>query len=451
MFHFIAWFDCVLIIFLSFGHTSLANIKNFYRIFDHRMIDKPMVIKVFNASLRLSALVMKLGLTLYMGKYLGLAELGTYGLVASFVAIAIPLLGFRFDYVVLRDIVDASPLAIALKMRDQAVFYSLSYLALIGILIAYMLSSGQGLNSQILIFTISLCILESLATITMGNLISMKRQIVSSVLFFIRAALWVFPVIALGLSNTEYRTAETVLIWWVGGCILSLLITGYIWRGLPWREVIGTPIDWAWIRTGVKSCFFIWIGAVGAAAAGNIDRFIVEYYLGREFVGITSFYGSFILAISALLSSGIFAFGYPQMISLHKEGKHQEFYQVVKKMTLQSGFVGGAISVAIGVAVPFLGNHFDRPEFSENAPTLWLMLLGIWLKCVTESLFFILYAKHQDMPVWLGNILLLVVAFLGSYILIPYVGFIAIGYSAVISALFICLWRMYWVKKLNPM
>ncbi len=408
-----------------------------------------MIIRLFNAGLRLSSLVMKLGLTLYMGKFLGLAELGTYGLVASYVAIAIPLLGFRFDYVVSRDLVDEKPLALALKMRDQMAFYGLSYLGLIAIVLGVMLLSDGALNPKILLFTLILCVLESVATVTATNFISLKKQITSSILFFIRAALWVMPVVILGLLNPEFRTAETVLEWWLGGVVLSLVITAYLWRNLPWVEVFKTPINKDWIIKGVKSCFFIWIGAVGAAAAGNIDRFVVEYYLGREFVGIASFYGSFIVAIAALLGSGIFAFGYPQLISYHKEQKLAEFNNLVRKMTIHACLVGAAMCVIIGAIVPFLGHLFDRPEFAENAPTLWLMLFGIWLKSATESLFYVMYARHQDKPTWLGNILLLVVAFMSSYLLVPYAGFMAIGYSAVISASFLCLWRIYWIKRLS--
>jgi O-antigen/teichoic acid export membrane protein len=407
-----------------------------------------MIIRLFNAGLRLSSLVMKLGLTLYMGKFLGLAELGTYGLVASYVAIAIPLLGFRFDYVVSRDIVDEKPLALAIKMRDQMAFYALSYLGLIAVVLGVMFLSDGALNPKILVFTLILCVLESVATVTATNFISLKKQITSSILFFIRAALWVLPVVILGLLNPEYRTAETVLEWWLGGVVLSLVITAYLWRNLPWGEVVKTPINRAWIKKGVKNCFFIWIGAVGAAAAGNIDRFVVEYYLGRESVGIASFYGSFIVAIAALLGSGIFAFGYPQLISYHKEQKLEEFNSLVRKMTIHACLVGAIMCVVIGAIVPFLGNLFDRREFAENAPTLWLMLLGIWMKSATESLFYVMYARHQDKPTWLGNILLLVVAFMSSYVLMPYVGFIAIGYSAVISAAFLCLWRIFWIKKL---
>jgi O-antigen/teichoic acid export membrane protein len=118
-------------------------------------------------------------------------------------------------------------------------------------------------------------------------------------------------------------------------------------------------------------------------------------------------------------------------------------------MTMQAAVSAAVISVCIAFAIPYLGHLFDRPEFVQNAPTLWLMLLAIWLKSVTESLYFAMYARHQDTPIWLGNIVLLIVAFLSSYWLIPPFGFIGIGYSAVIASIFLCIWRLFAIRWLK--
>jgi O-antigen/teichoic acid export membrane protein len=406
-----------------------------------------MMLRLFNAGLRLGSLAMKLGLTLYMGKYLGLAELGTYGLVASFVAIAIPLLGFRFDYIVSRDVVDETPLMLAQKMRDQMAFYVLNYVGL-GLLFAAgtMIAPGK-VSLTIALFTVILCILENLATITTSNLVSLKRPILANSLFFIRAALWVIPVVALGYFNPAYRNAETVLAWWTGGIVLSLVINGFVWRHLPWGEVLETAVNWEWIKKGVKGSIFIWLGAVGAAAAGVIDRFVVEFYLGREYVGITSFYGSFVVAIAGLVGSGVYAFSYPHLISLHKEGNSAEFRHTLRKMTMQALMSGGFMALIIGLTIPWLGNNFDRPEFAEHAPVLWLMLVGIWIRSGSESLYYAMYARHQDTAIWVGSLLQLAVAFVCNVILLHFAGFIGIGYSAVITAILLTIWRVYWVKN----
>lgn len=416
------------------------------KIFTGYILMRNMFPKFFNTSLRLGSLAIKLGLTLYMGRYLGLGELGTYGLVAACVAIAIPLLGFRFDYVVSRDIVDVSGFDLAHKMRDQLVFYGLSYLAMAVFLLALAFLNTGMFDASLILFILPLCILESLATITSSNLVSLKRPILANALFFMRASLWVLPVVAMGILEPSYRTANLIFSWWLGGVVLSLFVTACSFRTLPWAEVLRSPVDWLWIRSGVKKCFFIWLGAVGAAAASNIDRFVVEFFMGRDFVGIASFYGSFIIAITSLLSSGIFSFGYPQLISLYKKNEQKQFLEATKKMTFQAVGAATLLCILIGIAVPILGDLFDRPEFSTNADVLWLMLLGIWLKSATESLHYVLYARHQDRAIWMGSLLLLAITFLGNVLLVSLFGFIGIGYSALLSAVFLCSWRIYYFR-----
>lgn len=399
-------------------------------------------LRLTNALLRVLSLVAKLGLTLYMGRYLGLSELGTYGLVAAWVAIGIPLLGLRLDYVVARDIVTLEPAALVLRLRDQALFYALNYCLLLVLLGLALLLGAFRQDGQIVFFAACLCILENVATVTSANLVSLGRPVLANCLFFLRAAAWALPVIVLGLFLPQLRSATTVFIGWLLGLCLSLVITAYQWRHLPWALARRTSVNWAWIRGAVKVCSLVWLGAVGAALSINIDRFVVDANLGRSFVGIVSFYGSFTVAISSLLYSGIFAFGFPRLVQLHQDSSVAAFRKEALRLTSQAVIAAASISIVVGVTVPWLGVAFHRPEFRLHAPTLWLILLAITLKSATESLYYVMYARHQDRAVWLGNLLLLAMAAVGNVVLVPRLGFAGIGYSALISAVFIGVWRI---------
>lgn len=402
-----------------------------------------MISRLFNTSLRLGALGLKLILTLYMGKYLGLSEMGTYGLAAAYVAILIPLLGIRLDYVVSREIVGMSGTQLAGRLRDQAVFYGLNYLLLIVLGGIALLANIEHVNPRFLSFTLALAILESFAAITGGSFVFLSRPILANILFFTRSALWVIPVIALGYFIPEYRTADTIFAFWLGGICLSLLITACIWRKLPWLEVFKVPVQWGFIRDSLKKTAPIWLGAVSAAIAINVDRFVVEYFLGREYVGINSFYGSFVVAMFALLNSGIFAFGTPHLISTYKDGKLDEFRAIARKMTIQASVSGAFIAGAVAFAVPQLGLLMDRPEFAQYAPVLYLMLFAAWLRFTAEALYLVMYARHQDKQIWIGNFVLIVPALLFNIVFVPWLGFIGIGYSAVLTVIILCLWRTY--------
>ena len=86
-----------------------------------------MTSRIINLFMRSSGLVLKLVLMLYIGKYLSISDIGTYGLVSAVVAIGIPLFGFRIDYIALRELVDLDVVQIVIKIRDQLVIYGITY------------------------------------------------------------------------------------------------------------------------------------------------------------------------------------------------------------------------------------------------------------------------------------------------------------------------------------
>ena len=53
-----------------------------------------LAIRAANTLIRLGSLAAKLLFTLYMGRYLGLAEMGTYGLISAYVAIMVTAVSY---------------------------------------------------------------------------------------------------------------------------------------------------------------------------------------------------------------------------------------------------------------------------------------------------------------------------------------------------------------------
>lgn len=382
-----------------------------------------------------------------MGKYLGLSEMGTYGLVTAFVMILISALGLRLDYVVSREIVDVSPLEMTVKMRDQALVYGLNYIAF-GFVVAFLyFYPGDGLDNRILLYTYVLSIFESFAATAAGNLVSVGRPILSNALFFIRSALWVIPVIALGYLYPEYRTADIIFSFWLGGILISILVNLFVWRGLPWGNVFSTPVDWKWVRDSIKRCFFLWLAVMASSASSNIDRFVVEGHLGREAVGLVSYYSSFVMSVSALMASGVFAFTYPALIRHYKQKQIDEFKNEARKSTIHATLFCTFVCVAMGATIPLFGHFFDQPEFVSFAPVFWMMLLGVLIKTATESLYYVLYAWGEDRALWVTSFLFLGLSIVSNMVFVSMFGLPGIGYSAIVTAVFLALWRFLCVWK----
>src|SRR5690349_2087290 len=148
--------------------------------------------------LRLASLAAKLGLTLYMGRYLSLTDMGLYGLVFSSVMIATTVLGLRFDYVVSRDLVRTTPEVALAKMRDQTIFYLVNYAAAVAILVPLVAAHLTSLPPRILVYICVLTVTDNYTNLTYVNMNSLEKPLRANALYFIASGLWCFPAIGLG-------------------------------------------------------------------------------------------------------------------------------------------------------------------------------------------------------------------------------------------------------------
>ncbi len=403
--------------------------------------------KVATMGLRGLSLASKLILTLYMGRYLGLADLGVYGLVFGAVMIACVVLGGRLDFVVTRDLVGQSDLGALTRMRDQAVYYGFNYLLFL-CLIA--LLAALRIAPPFILFSVAaLSILESLSNMTSVNLIALERPTLSTFLFFVRAGLWCLVVAAIGIFFPATRNVETVLVGWMIGSGASFLLTLYVWRSLPWAEALRTPVDWPRLKRGIKKSFPIWLGTLGGVAALHVDRFIVSYYLDLEKVGVITFFASFSMALLSLVQSGFFAFAIPRLIRHHKSGETEAFWRETRATLWQTGWFVGAAALVVGFAVPVLGGLLGKPLIALESPTLWLLLAAVWIRGQADALYYVLYARHQDWVNWTGDLLFLVPSLGGNLLLIPLCGLEGVGYSSILAACFLLAWHAFFVKYPN--
>lgn len=397
--------------------------------------------QLLNMLLRLLPLAAKLVLMLYMGRLFSLADMGVYGLVFGSVIILNTLAGQGFGFVVARDIVHVSPMVAAYKMRDQALLYAVNYLGL-GMAAFLVIQTGIAhIHAKIIIFTLLLTILEGYAGITNANMNSLNQQLMANAMFFVRAGLWVFPVVGLGIANPAWRTVNVVLISWIAGAAASIIGTLWFWRRMPWRAVMQKPADWDWIIRGVKKSSLIWLGTLGLNGGTYVDRFVVEHFLNIDDVGVVTFYFSFASAMLTLMQSGVLAFAYPRLIAMHRDGHTAKFMHEARQALWQVALGAGLMALTLAIIVPLLGLYTERPALVNSSVTLWLMLFGSWVRSNAETLNYILYARHQDRAIWLGNLLFLVPAIGGNALLVPLTGLPGIGWATVVAAVFLLLWR----------
>ena len=301
-------------------------------------------------------------------------------------------------------------------------------------------------SAKTLIYVFVLTILEGIGTVIYYNQNSLHQQLRANALFFIRSGLWVFPIVGLCIFYPDLRTADTVLMAWIIGNVLGLIATAWLWRGMPWLEACRKRIDWLWITRGMKTTILVWLGMLGITCGSFVDRFVVEHYLTLEDVGVLTFYFSFTNAMLTLMQSGVAAFATPKMVQHHRDNAHDDFHKEARHATRQVNIGAGALALCLGIVVPALSYLLGRHAFVVATPVFLLMLFGTWLRSNADMKYNILFARHQDRAIWLGNLLFLIPALGGNLLLVPIFGLSGIGYSAVIAATFLLIWRWWHVQ-----
>jgi len=404
--------------------------------------------KIANTALRIVPMLAKLLLTVYAGRYLPFEDLGIYGIVFAAVMILNSLLGQSFSYVIVRELVDATPSEALNKMRDQLVLYGLNYALLAAIVVASTAVGFQPLPQNVLWFIVVLTSLEGIGAAVWSNMNAMHQQVWANAVFFVRSGLWVVPAVLLGLWDVSFRSASIILWSWVWGCVLSLLLVCYIWRYLPAGEILRSPVDWRWIFRGVSKSFPVWVGTIGLAAGVYVDRFVVQRFLSLTEVGVITFYGTFTNALIALLQAGVIAFAMPRLVRYHRERDNSAFKSEARRTIFQAAVSAAAVAICLALVVPALSLLTQRAALIAHLGVFWLMLLGVWLRGTAESLQTVLFSSHNDKPIWVGNLLFLLPAIGGNALLVPILGLSGVGISAIISGAFLLGWRGKFVYPL---
>ena len=232
------------------------------------------------------------------------------------------------------------------------------------------------------------------------------------------------------------------------GSAASLGFTFYLWRNMPWKETVGRTVDWNWIANGLKKSHLIWLGSIALAAGTYVDRFVVERTLTLSDVGVITFYSSFTTALSALMQSGVLAFSTPLLIKYSSKGEAVRFRAEARHTMFQVATGACVAALLLAIAVPSFGYLTHHATLVDNASVLWLMLLGTWIRAVSEVHYNVLYAVHRDRPIWLGNLLFLIPAVGGNALLVRVYGIEGAGYASILAGAFLFFWRRWHVQCL---
>ena len=368
--------------------------------------------------LRAMTLASRFLLSLLLARMLSPAEMGQYGLLTATLAFALLAVGLEFYSYTLREMVPAAPEHRARIIADQIALGSAALLA-IGVMVFAAIAAGW-FPARLAPWFVVILITEHVSLEATRILIITSRPVRAYIGVFLRGGIWVYAVALLMFAAPWTRTLETVLALWALGGVLSIAFSAFSLSELPWRELRGYRPDWSTIREGLWTARPFMLTAAGALVISYADRFVIDIFVGRDALGIYTFYSTILIGLLSLGGSVSHQF-LPKVIAGYAAGV--DAYRAALRSFLWSMLALASGTVIIcGFAMAPMLSVLGLSTYASAIGVFYAMLPGIFLRMLADVPSYALYAARSDNYLLICNLGSAVVSTLLNVLLIPVYG-----------------------------
>ena len=335
-----------------------------------------LLLPFLNMGMRGVTLVARFGLALYLAKYLPLADVGLFGLVAGVANMMPVIAGWGLNYYLEREVVGKSKQVGGQMVRDRLVVTFLTLIVLVILAAPLVLYWHVLPDAPLAMLALAIIVLECVAYDLHDALISMGYPLSANAMLFVRSALWIFPVAALGIWLPELRTLHLVFSLWLVGLVGNFIVLFWVLRGWPLGAIARAKIDKAWTFSTIRKGGLVYLSDLGFLGTLYLDRYIVDHFLGLSLTGIFTLYWSMANAVHALVNTGIIQLVFPVLVAAYKDGGRDEGMLLVRRTLMKVIGLSAVLSVGLGGFFPFVLGLLGKTEIAAYAPVFWVMLGG---------------------------------------------------------------------------
>lgn len=402
--------------------------------------------KLFLMALRGVGLVSKFLLTLYVAKFLGVADLGLYGLAVGLTSSIPAILGLGLNGPSFRGVVGID-IASALSIATTRLSVTLAvHLFVQPFIIFATLMTTQSVSPVVAICIGLIVFGEHVSADMHGLLISRNRIALANIILFLRGGAWPVVYMSLGLVDSSIKTIEALVIIWLIFIVLSWTPALFILtRGGGWRFCF---FDRLWLKNSLRSVIPFYIFDIGAAGSQYVDRFIITFILGVEAAGVFTFFWSMVNAINSLVIFGIIQPYSPKLISSARIGDDSRFSHTARSLVREAFLWSSGMCAAVFAITPVFLNFIERPEFDGNYILYGTICVAMIVRVSADCLHSVLYAKHKDIRMALVALLAMFFSALSNVILIGIFGLLGAGYAMLATSVLLLIMRRFAIRGL---
>jgi len=404
--------------------------------------------RLLNLSLRAATLVSKFALIFVLAKFLEPAEVALYGLLSATVFYVLMALGFDFYTYASREIIVTNRREWAGILRDQGMFYGITYTALLPLcLLLFWLGL---LPWSLAVWFFPLLTLEHLAQEFNRLLVAISEPLWASVVMFVRSGAWAIAAALWMWLDTAQRSLEFVLAAWTLGVLAACLLGASRLRNLD-SDSLKRKVNWQWIRQGIRIAFPFVLATLSLRALYTVDRYWLEALGGLEVLAAYVLFIGIANAIMSFLDAAVFSFAYPALIAAAGKGDRADFDRRMGRLARHTLSVTlGLSSAALVCAGPVIG-WLDRPSYTEHFGLLYWTVLAAVLSSVSMIPHYGLYARRKDRPIILSHLASLPLFLVATFAFIPLLGHAAVPAAMTAAFLFLLLAKLAAFKRCGPL
>lgn len=375
---------------------------------------------VLNIGLRAITLGSKFVLLLFMARYLSTEALGLYGLMATSVSLSLYFIGFEFHVFNARELIAADRQQLPALLRDQFAFHAVTYLGAFPLLLV--LFWVDLLPWKFAPWFFGVLVVEHLSQEAYRVFLALSRPLVANVVLAFRGGLWVYVAVALMWFEPSTRLVTTVWGGWFAGALISLALTAWLLRDLPWRTLRGKRIDWAWIGRGIRGAIPFLGSSLAISGIDSLDRYFIKFFHGESLVGAFSFFATLANAVQVFVFTGVIMILYPKLIGAYQRRAFDEYRTTMKEMR-QGVLIGLAVLLTLAAVGVFpvlwlVGKEF----FREHLTVYWILLASVAAVCLSMLPHYALYARGADRAIIVSALVAVAVSALCNWLLVPTYG-----------------------------
>jgi len=387
--------------------------------------------------MRAGMLAGKFLLSLFIVRYIGLEALGIYGLIGG--AAAIIQMAVRLGvFSSLSRIAVNQPLEELTKnLRHYGVGCLVLYLLLLPIVIATGWHFGQ---MEIALLSYAAIVLEhiSLDVFVLTNNLNKPR--LANMLLSLQSAFWIYLFMALAFTIPSLRTLDAVFTFWIAGGLATLAIAALLTRHWPWKQAFHEKVSLSWYHFHVLKSWRIYASELIGVIALYIDRYLISIFLNLELAGVYILFWQVTNAICNLVGAGVLQVYRPRLISAYQEKNDGQFKSLFYESSSRAMGMTFLLSIAAGIAVPYLIGFTNHPMAMEYLPLLWLMLFALLFRTAADICSYTLFAQHRDdLCLWSGLLKLVLSVGVGAAALL-WIGIYGTIATSIVAAIAVVLY-----------